>query len=272
MKQVEGHLRICLKADATLDSMETVSPSEPLLSEAAYVIMSRKSFKPLEAFKSILEGFAIHQGDRGEFLALLLLTLARDQAVGLPDKQGHPKCRFFRLSSFLNGNLFSTASADLTPKTRKALNMLEQDFPNATMHCNHFIKLHDFKSVNMESLLLLMTRGAGVMCANSQASIDAANIFLLSGTKFHTTNAGTIAYQMKNNEDYTHKPKPKLFASMNPYDLNILEPEDDAIPLIRIILPLLPRLQVFMSPGTPQRLPTVPSFMTFGVLAFPPNF
>ena len=119
------------------------------------------------------------------------------------------------------------------------------------MHCNHFIKLHDFKSVNVESLLLLMTRSAGVMCANSQASIDATNIFLLSGTKFHTTNAGTIVYQMKNNEDYTHKPKPKLFASMNPYDLNILEPEDDAILLIQIIFALaakIPSLHVTRHP------------------------
>jgi len=71
MKQVEEHLRVCLKVDATFESMETISPSEPLLSEAAYVVMARKSFRPLETFKSILEGFAIHQGDHGEFLVPL---------------------------------------------------------------------------------------------------------------------------------------------------------------------------------------------------------
>jgi len=67
MEQVAEHLRVCLKVDATLESMETISPSEPLLSEATYIVMARKSFRPL---KSILEGFAIHQGDHGEFLVL----------------------------------------------------------------------------------------------------------------------------------------------------------------------------------------------------------
>ena len=91
-KQVEGHMRVCRKIDASFESMETVSSSEPLLSEAAYVIMARKSFDPLKSFKSVLEGFAVHKGDRGEFLALLLLTLARDQAVGPPVNDGHPNC------------------------------------------------------------------------------------------------------------------------------------------------------------------------------------
>jgi hypothetical protein len=58
--------------------METVSSSEPLLSEAAYVIMAWKSFDPLKFFKSVLEGLAVHKDHRGEFLALLLLTLAHD--------------------------------------------------------------------------------------------------------------------------------------------------------------------------------------------------
>lgn len=44
------------------------------------------------------DGFAVHQGDRGESVALLLLTLAR--VVGAPDHGGHPreKCRFFDIA------------------------------------------------------------------------------------------------------------------------------------------------------------------------------
>jgi hypothetical protein len=88
-KQVEGHMRVCLKIDTGFEHMETVSASEPLLSEAAYAIMARESFDAVIAFKPILEGFAVHKGNRGEFLALLLLTLARDDAVGAPDKDVH---------------------------------------------------------------------------------------------------------------------------------------------------------------------------------------
>ena len=237
IKQVEEHLRVCLKVDATLQNMETVSPSEPLLSEAAYVVMARKSFQPLETFKSILEGFALQQGDRGEFLVLLLLTLARDQAVGYPGKNGHPKYRFFSFPSFVYGNLFK-ASISSTQSTVSALEMLKQDFPHAAMHFNHFIKLHDFRSVNKKSLLLLMTRGAGVLCANSQASIDAINVFLISGTELRTDNLGVVLYQIKNNADYNDLPKPTLFDSMDPYDLKILEAGDKPIPVIRIFFAL----------------------------------
>ena len=94
-------MRICLKIDTAFESMVTVSSSEPILSEAAYVIMAKESFRPLESFKSVVEGFAVHQGNRGEFLALLLLTLACDQAVGPPDENGHPECRFFNFASFV---------------------------------------------------------------------------------------------------------------------------------------------------------------------------
>jgi hypothetical protein len=42
-KQVEGHMRVCLKIDPALKSMETVSSSKPLLSQAAYVIIQNLS-------------------------------------------------------------------------------------------------------------------------------------------------------------------------------------------------------------------------------------
>ncbi|KAF8324798.1 hypothetical protein F5887DRAFT_1022029 [Amanita rubescens] len=235
-RQVEGHMRVCLKIDAAFEGMVTVSPSEPLLSEAAYVIMSKESFHPLESFKSVVEGFAVHQGDRGEFLALLLLTLARDQAVGPPDEHGHPihpKHRFFDFASFVCGHLFNSESPSISE-----LKNLQTDFPNATMHFNHFVKLHDLKSINKNHLLLRMTRGAGVLCANTQASIDAINVFLRDGTKLSNDNFGLIFSQIKNDPHFTHIPKPELFESMNPYKLGVLDEGDAPVPLVRIFFAL----------------------------------
>ena len=232
MTQIEGHLRVCLKVDATFESMETVSPSEPLLSEAAYVVMARESFDPVRAFKSILEGFAVHKGDRGEFLVLLLLTMARDEAVGLPGWNGLPeRHRFFDLKSFLYGNLIKRSASVLNE-----LNMLEEDFPNAMMHFNHFIKFHDFSAIDQTKLLLLATRGAGGLCANNQRAIDTVNIFLKSGTKITIDNIGIIICQIKNDSAYTHKPQPKYFESMDPYSLGILT--DKPVPVIKIIFAL----------------------------------
>jgi hypothetical protein len=228
-RQVEAHMRVCLKIDAAFESLETLSSSEPLLSEAAYVVMSRKSFDPLKSFKSLLEEFAIHKGDRDEFPALLLLTLARDQAVGLPDYNGHPKCRFFNFASFVYGYLFRESPLV------SGLENLQHDFPDAMMHFNHFVKLYDF--IDKESLLLLMTRGAGVLCTNHD-SIDAVNVFLHSGTKLTTDNLGLILYQFNNDPRCSHIPKAKRFESMNPYDLEILKAEDAPVPVIRIIFAL----------------------------------
>ncbi|KAF8345733.1 hypothetical protein F5887DRAFT_154644 [Amanita rubescens] len=232
-KQVEGHMRVCLKINPTFESsMVTVSSSEPLLSEAAYFIMARESFDPLKSFKSVMEGFAVHKGDHGEFLALLLLTLARDQAVGPPASNGCPKRRFFSFASFVYGYLFSESPS------ASGLEGLQCDFPDAMMYFNHFIKLHDFKSIDKKHLLLLMTRGAGVLCANSHNSIDAVNVFLKFGTRLTLDNIGLVLYQFKNDPRYTHIPKPKLFESMDPYDVGILKEGDAPVPVIRIFFAL----------------------------------
>jgi len=207
-KQVEAHMRVCLGIDSVFDSMETVSSSEPLLSEAAYAIMARESFDPVKAFKSIQEGFAIHTGDRDELLALLLLTLARDQAVGPPvGWSEHPECRFFDFASFVYGHLFSESPS------ASGLENLQHEFPDAKMHFNHFIKLLDFKTVNKKSLLLLVTRGAGVLCADNYPSLNAVTVFLKSGTKLTIDNLGLILYQISNDPRYTHIPNQN---SLNP--------------------------------------------------------
>ncbi|KAF8735166.1 hypothetical protein AX14_002621 [Amanita brunnescens Koide BX004] len=88
--------------------------------------------------------------------------------------------------------------------------------------------------LNKKHLLLRMTQGAGVLCANTQASIDAINIFLRDGTKLTVDNLGLVFYQIKNNPCYTHTPKPELFEPMNPYKLGVLDEGDAPVPLVRI--------------------------------------
>lgn len=66
-KQVEGHMRVCLKTDATFGGMVIVSASEPILAEVAHFIMAQKIINTPIHFKSVLERLAIHKGKRGEF-------------------------------------------------------------------------------------------------------------------------------------------------------------------------------------------------------------
>ena len=247
-------MRVCLKIDAAFESMATVSASEPLLSEAAYAIMSRPFFDAPKLFKTVLEGFAVHKGDRGEFVVLLLLTLARDKAVGVPDQAGRPpgNCRFFYTTSFLSVYLFRDPADMLlnrviSSESLAALRGLQHDFPNAKMHLTHFVKFHDYKSINKRCLMLLMTRAAGIWCANNFNSVDALTVFLRSGTKLVLDNLGLILYQIKTDSKYNHDPKPEAFEVMNPYQLGILNAGDAAVPLIRIFFALAsktPRLVV----------------------------
>jgi len=49
-----------------------------------------------------MEGFVISKGDRGEFLVLLLMILARDATVGPPDELVRPikGTRWFGLTDY----------------------------------------------------------------------------------------------------------------------------------------------------------------------------
>src|SRR6266508_2554923 len=55
--------------------------------------------------------------------------------------------------------------------------MLPKDFPNARLHFSHFVKVHDYRAIDINSLLLLKGRGAAVLCAKNQTAIDSINIF-----------------------------------------------------------------------------------------------
>jgi len=238
-KQVEGHMRICLKIDGAFETMTTTSSSEPILSEAAYFLMQNESFNAPKALRSVMEGFAISKGDRGEFLVLLLLILARDATVGAANIYGQPEkgSRSLNLTNFLYGQVFckQTAPSDSTC----ALRNLQSDFPNAQLHFSHFVKVHEYKAIDLTSLLLLQGRGAAVLCANNQRGVDAINVFLKDGSKkLVRDNAGLILHQVKNDSSYTDQPQQKLFDAMDLYDLGILKETDQPIPLIKIVFAL----------------------------------
>jgi hypothetical protein len=228
-KQVEGHMRVCLKIDAAFESMVTVSASEPLLSEAAYRIMARPSFNVPTAMKTVLEGFSIHKGDRGEYLVMLLFILARDNAVGLPNEFGLPKSRIADFAPFVTEKLF---------RSNSHLKRLRQDFPHAKIYFNHYVNVHEHATIDAESLFFLCSRGGGILCANSQLAIDGINPFLCNGTTLHLANLGVLLWQSKADPAYTDKPLQNLFDAMDVYELQILKKGDTAIPLIKVVFAL----------------------------------
>ncbi|KAK2467168.1 hypothetical protein APHAL10511_000717 [Amanita phalloides] len=235
LQLVEGHMRILLRLDAGFESLTTVSASEPLLSEAAYWMMnSDTTFKAAETLKSCLDGYAIHKGDRGELLVMLLFTLARDRAIGPPDVYGRPHSgrRWCSVPDFMHA-LFkfehhSASDASLTDL-----------FAKSKIFFNHWVKVHQYALVNVQYIAQLMRRGAALLCATNQAGIDGIIPFLLEGNTIFPNNIGFILWQVKNDSKFTHKPQRRLFKAMDPYALGILNPGDNLnIPIIRIIFAL----------------------------------
>ncbi|TFK66223.1 hypothetical protein BDN72DRAFT_860060 [Pluteus cervinus] len=81
LELVEKHMRICLYMDKNRGSMRTVSPSEPILSEAAALVMHRSGMSPADVVKCIIQRYSINKGDRGELIVMLLFLAARDSVV-----------------------------------------------------------------------------------------------------------------------------------------------------------------------------------------------
>jgi hypothetical protein len=180
--------------------------------------------------KSVLEGFSINKGDRGEFLVMLLLINARDKVVGPPVERGlSAGSRIIDVTSFLYGGLFQRLPS---------LQALHEDFPDSKMHFNHYVKVHEYAAIDAESLLLLSSRGAGILCANGQYAIDGINPFLFHNTTLDLGNLGLMLWQSKNDAAFTATPQPSVFEAMDVYNLKILKAGKAAVPLIKIVFAL----------------------------------
>jgi hypothetical protein len=82
MEQVEKHMRICILVHKGFEMAATISPSEPLLAEAARQYMSTYSsrFNMQACLLEHLTTMGLDKGERGELVAQVLLILAADKA------------------------------------------------------------------------------------------------------------------------------------------------------------------------------------------------
>jgi hypothetical protein len=270
-RQVERHMRICLAATAGFRSQVTISPSEPLLAEASWMLM-RQRLGPKEAPQALLthiDKSYLNAGDRGEVVAALILMLARDEAIQIrkegqkPDPGGElpkgvsyedlkydgvAKGRIVTMLEFIDALVppksqldvrrmkpHYWSEADLQEKS------LESAFTKAHIYFNHFIKVHDFKMVQRKYLWRLICRGAAVICANNQRGVDII-IPVLMGTVLHPKFVTAIFVQVKNDRSYTNKVVDSLFTAMDPCEVKLFtekaKPPPPRPPVLRIVLAL----------------------------------
>jgi hypothetical protein len=257
MEQIEGYMQVCLKIDAGFESMQTVSASEPLLSDAAYVVMGNKKFDAPNTLKMVLQGYSINKGDRGELLVVFIFILAKDAAVGPPVDRWHAKQRWITVPELLQCifviprspstnhiNILRvqgrTVSSDAVAVHKRSKRSLEKEFADSAVYLTHWIKVHEHCLLSAHYLLGLLIRGAGMLCANCHPGTDFVLPFLLRGLRLTWDNISAILGQIKNDAAFTDIPDLSLFDKMDPFALGLFGAEGGVSnrPIIRIVFAL----------------------------------
>jgi hypothetical protein len=239
--QIEKYMRVCLMMNPGFETVVTIAPSEPLLAEAACLLMQdHKTFHLPRALLSEFERPGLDKGDRGELICLVLLLMARDVAAQQTSSGAIEVLLFMRtlLASKWSPIIFDSKPARCSTNAEEQRPFSEV-FAGSKMHFNHFIKVHDFKVINRAFLWRLIARGAAVLCANYQWGVDILLPFLYFDNKVGRDNVSAIFIQVKNDKRFSSRPCLFLFDAMNPYFLGFFDvDEQKPVPIIRMVFAL----------------------------------
>ncbi|KAG5650693.1 hypothetical protein H0H81_011367 [Sphagnurus paluster] len=245
-EQVASHLRVCVKIHDGFEGMFTISPSEPFLSEDAAILISENSISSASLMKDILTGLSIDKGDRGEFLCMQFLIQARDDVVYSEPRFSESRCNSHTAPLTFSVTEYFKAlfHADLTkhlpsrahPKHRGQT--FGDLFAKAKMNFHHFVKTHEFDAATKQYLILAAARSAGLLCANNHLGIDGLMTFTYFDTRLKCDNIGLILWQAKNDRKFTSRLQRHLFDAMDPFAFDLLFPDGETIPIIRIVFSL----------------------------------
>ncbi|KAF8271312.1 hypothetical protein EI94DRAFT_1720892 [Lactarius quietus] len=250
--QISNHMRVCLSIPKDLASVRALAASEPILSEAASLIMrTSSSFSLPDALLNVLDAYAISHGERGELLVSAFFTRARDLLVQQLNRSRVPSeptqfCYVFSVSDLLS-NLFRPAQFKTMARSLPSVHRPDFSpqefadvFKNTKMHFNHMIHPFGIKTISRLYLLRIMARGAAALGANCQPGYDMVYPFLYDTSDLVVKKVGFIMVQVKNYAN-TKKAKPKIFWKMDPVLCGLLKKansEHFTVPIIRIVFSL----------------------------------
>lgn len=235
--QVEKHLRLCLAIDRGFETAVTVAPSEPLLAEAASILMTNDNFDVPRSLLRELERPGLNTGDRGELLAIQLCTAARDNVV-----KSQFQTRHFKVADYIT-NLLTDGSNILKSFPAKAHTEahrlpFQDQFGDSWMHFNHFVKVHDYEVINQDFLWRCLVRGAAIVCANNQRGFDLILPYCFRGKSISRENTSAFLIQVKNDKTYGTSIHSSLFKCMDPFATNVFSKDQVPLPLIRMVFAL----------------------------------
>lgn len=236
-RQIESHMRICLGISDYNEKILSISPSEPILVDAAISAMEDVDFDASAALLRQLKKPGLGKGDRGELVSMLLLLLARDKlsqkshtSAGLPVVD-FLKALFNKKHHQMLHNLLPTDS-----HRTQCTTSLAEAFKDSYCYFTHFIKVTDYQVINADFLWRIMLRDGAVLCADNQRGIDIIIPLCWRGKKLASHNTTAIVIQCRNVLALSH-PNRAVFDAMHPVELGILS-EDNPLPVIRLVLSL----------------------------------
>lgn len=164
-------------------------------------------------------------GTRGDITAALIILMARDLATrsifqreNLSNNR-RQNGRVAKTAKFLDALVGPKEWRDVLSTRFCAEDHnrnMTQAFEGCFVYIIHFIKIPDLDIVNQGYLLLAISRGAAIICADNEADIDITVPYLV-GTLLKRENVGASLYQVKNDRRYTARPNKNLFTLMDPY-------------------------------------------------------
>jgi hypothetical protein len=244
MTQVEKYMRVCLEVKEGLGSAVTVASSEPILSEAAAIVMQQPRFRSCQSLRNILQWPGMSKGDRGE---LITCNISIDTLDSVMFENGQLKSLSVEVTSYFQA-LF--ASDIYTKKIQSMLPSKSADegrectfattFANSRIYVTHFIKVYDYNVLSVEFLAKCVARGVAILCADNQYAVDIVIPIVIDKDKPLTKeNVTALLLQSKNNADYKTHMFPSLFHIMDPYALGIFDRSTrNPPPVIRMVYAL----------------------------------
>jgi hypothetical protein len=220
-RQIECHMLLCVVAISGFELLHTTTSSEPLLAEAAVRVMVQSKNSPIHHLSFHMDNNCINYGERGQLVAALLVMQARDALTSISDS------RLVSVGGFMKSLLGTSARIKSALPSfvcdGEGKKSLAKTFKHSHIWFNHILKVHNTDLINVQYLWRFITRGAMILCANSQRGVDLVIPIYYSGNKLSHQTVTAILIQVKNDMRFGENAHGHLFDGMDPFFIKLFD-------------------------------------------------
>ncbi|TDL25340.1 hypothetical protein BD410DRAFT_785264 [Rickenella mellea] len=229
-RQVAHHMRVCFDVSSDFHTMVTVSPSEPILAEAALLCLRYSEMTPGKMLDDVLGRSLVAAGDRGEHIAAFLCLKAS------LDARKYQTTAKLSLLNFLKFFLRADVSKFEPSVSSGSQLPLGKAFESAYVYFNHAIKLSTPEVAKASVLWATVARGALIVLANSHKGADLL-VLICMGDQVTADSVTFGIIRINRDGSFTFSDASTLISAMDPYAIG-LYPSGHQFkhPIIRLVM------------------------------------